>query len=309
MKERLLKSIADAEVSGKAVLIRGDLDVEDRENPRVQSVRSVVRLVVNKGAVGVKVIGHRETDYFICDDLRLDFPGVEFDDQLRVDPGEKANDKEFARKLSEGWDVYVNESFAVSHRKHASLDALPRVMRAMGKEVYAGPRLIREMEMLDQVLTRQGVKLLAAAGVKENKIEEIKKLEPKFDTILVGGRLPLMGGLTSPKMRLATLREDGLDIDDETIRLFKVEIDQAETIVAAGVMGKYEEEGAEKGTKEILEAICASSAYKVAGGGDIETAIGKYDLSEKFDWISVGGGAMLEYLASGTLPGIEALVQ
>ena len=307
MKERLLKNIADADLSGKTVLIRGDLDVEDRENPRVQSVRSVVRLVINRGAIKVKVIGHRETDYFICDDLRRDFSGVEFDDQLRADPGEKANDTEFARKLGEGWDVYVNESFAVSHRKHASLDALPRLMRATGGEVYAGPRMIREMEMLDQALTRPGTRLLVAAGIKENKIEEINKLEPKFDVILVGGKLPLMGGLTGPKMRLAKLREDGLDIDDETIRLFKVEIDQAETIVAAGVMGRYEEEGASQGTKEILEAIAGSSAYKIAGGGDIETAIGTYNLSEKFDWISVGGGAMLEYLATGTLPGIEAL--
>ena len=106
---------------------------------------------------------------------------------------------------------------------------------------------------------------------------------------------------------MAKLREDGLDIDEETIRLFKVEIDQAETIVAAGVMGKYEDEKAMKGTKEVLEAIAQASAYKLAGGGDIEAAISKFGLAHKFDWISVGGGAMLEYLAAGSLVGMEAV--
>jgi len=58
----------------------------------------------------------------------------------------------------------------------------------------------------------------------------------------------------------------------------------------------------------VLMAIANNNrAYKVAGGGDIEMAISKYGLTSKFDWISVGGGAMLQYLATGTLPGIEAL--
>jgi 3-phosphoglycerate kinase len=75
-------------------------------------------------------------------------------------------------------------------------------------------------------------------------------------------------------------------------------------------MGKYEDPGAVAGTKAILEAIANNEkAYKVAGGGDIETAISTYGLTEKFDWISVGGGAMLEFLATGTLVGIEAVRQ
>ena len=74
-------------------------------------------------------------------------------------------------------------------------------------------------------------------------------------------------------------------------------------------MGKYEDENASRGTKEILEAIANSGAYKVAGGGDIEAAISKFGLSEKFDWISVGGGAMIEFLTKKTLPGVQSLMQ
>ncbi len=57
----------------------------------------------------------------------------------------------------------------------------------------------------------------------------------------------------------------------------------------------------------VFNAIASSSAFKIAGGGDAEAAITEFGLNERFDWISVGGGAMLEFLAKGTLPGIEAL--
>ena len=73
-------------------------------------------------------------------------------------------------------------------------------------------------------------------------------------------------------------------------------------------MGKYEEEGHRQGTKRIFEAIANAGAFKIAGGGDTETALSMFNLKDKFDWISVGGGAMLEFLTKKTLPGIEALL-
>jgi phosphoglycerate kinase len=72
-------------------------------------------------------------------------------------------------------------------------------------------------------------------------------------------------------------------------------------------MGIYEDERDIEGTRIIAEAIANSRALRIAGGGDTETAINFLGLKEKFDWISSGGGAMLEFLAEGTLPGIEAL--
>jgi phosphoglycerate kinase len=61
------------------------------------------------------------------------------------------------------------------------------------------------------------------------------------------------------------------------------------------------------GTEKIFKVVADSSAFKVAGGGDTEKAIATLALSDKFDWISVGGGAMLEFLSKKTLPGIEIL--
>lgn len=293
-----LPSISEVEVAGKAVLVRGDLDVEDGENPRVDAVREVIKRLSDEGAGKIRVIGHRETNFDICIQLRGEFPEVEFDDQLRVDPGEKADDEEYAKKLAEGWDVYVNEAFATSHRKHASIDALPRWMKKNKRWVCLGMRFEKEIEMLSLVWDKPGRRVLVIGGVKiEDKQKFAENMKDKFAAVLKGGLLPGV-----------ILRPDGLDIADETINKYGEEISTAEVILAAGVMGKYEDPGAVKGTKSVLEAIANNEkAYKVAGGGDIETAISTYGLTEKFDWISVGGGAMLEYLAMGTLVGIEAL--
>jgi len=309
-----LLSISEIEVAGKAVLVRGDLDVEDGENPRTESIRVIVNLLIRDSAKRIKVIGHRETNFDICGQLRKEFPGVEFDDQLRADPGEKTNDEGYAIKLAEGWDVYINEAFATSHRKHASIDTLPRWMKKNNKPVLLGLRFEKEIEMLSLItppnpplnlrggnlkggVNSQGRKILIIGGAKAgDKAKYADTLENKFAAVLRGGLLPG-----------AKLRADGLDISDEEIERFKTEIEKAGTIVVAGPMGKFEDSGAEEGTREIFTAIAGSRAYKVAGGGDTGAALKKFGLTEKFDWISVGGGAMLEYLAMGTLVGIEAV--
>ncbi len=290
--------VRNLDVSGKKVLVRGDFDVDDGDNPRVRSVVEMVKFLLERGAAKIRVIGHRETDYPICDDMRKLFPGVEFDDSMRKNPGEKANDEIFARELAEGWDVYVNEAFATSHRKHASIVALPTVMKQMGRQVALGLRFEIEMQKLMLVWEKQGKKVLVIGGVKvDDKEKFAEDMRDKFTAILKGGLLPGVN-----------LREDGLDLAAETITEYEREISQADVILAAGVMGKYEDENASEGTKRTLTAVANSHAYKVAGGGDIEMAISAYGLTEKFDWISVGGGAMLVYLGTGSLVGIDALV-
>lgn len=298
MKPPAPQLLRNVDLTGKKVLIRGDLDVDDGDNPRVRSVIEVVKYGQEHGAEKIKVMGHRETDYLICNDLREIFPGVEFDDTLRNNPGEKTNNAEFAKELVSGWDVYVNEAFATSHRKHASLVAVPEVMKAEGKTVCAGLRFEQELLKLSQVWSRPGRRVLVIGGVKvEDKQKFAEEMRDKFAEILKGGLLPG-----------AQLRSDGLDLAETAISRYEQAIGSADVILAAGVMGKYEEENASMGTRRILEAIANNSfAYKVAGGGDIEMAISRFGLTEKFEWISVGGGAMLVFLGTGTLVGLEAL--
>jgi phosphoglycerate kinase len=298
MKMRI-STVKDLEVVGKKVLVRGDFDVDDGDNPRAESIRQIARYLQEKEAKAIRIIGHTDTKYDLVGELAKEFPEVDFFSGVRLDPREKENSMDYARELSESWEVYINESFAVSHRMHASLVSVPKVIREKGGQVGIGLRFEKEMEELDLIWEKTGKRILVIGGTKvEDKSRFAEKMGDRFSAVLKGGLLPGVD-----------LRPDGLDISDATIENYVKIIAEAEVILAAGVMGKYEDQGAAKGTKSVLEAIANNDqAYKVAGGGDIEMAISSYGLTEKFDWISVGGGAMLEYIASGTLPGIEALV-
>ncbi len=287
-----LPMITSGQVAGMSVIVRADLEADSELDLRFKATKSLVDFLQAKNATTIKVIGHKGAVW------QVPALGVTVNYNLRADLREEANSVELASELAEGFDVYINEAFAVSHRQHTSVDALPRLMKRHGKPVYLGPRFIKEVEMLSQVLTNPGKKVLVVGGAKvEDKKEAAQKLQSKFDVVLKGGLLPG-----------AELREDGLDISDEAIADFKKQIADAGVIVTAGAMGKFEDDSAQKGTQEILQVIANSSTYKVAGGGETEKAITKYHLTDKFDWISVGGGAMLEFLAADTLPGIEAVL-
>jgi 3-phosphoglycerate kinase len=109
------------------------------------------------------------------------------------------------------------------------------------------------------------------------------------------------------KIIVGNLIMDKEDITLNTIERFTKEILKAKTIVLAGVLGKFEDEGHSQGTRNVFQAVVNSKSFKIVGGGDSLLALNKYNLVDKFDWISVGGGAMLEFLTKKTLPGIESL--
>jgi len=73
-------------------------------------------------------------------------------------------------------------------------------------------------------------------------------------------------------------------------------------------MGNFYDKRYGTGTKEIAQAVVESGAFSVVGGGDTEVALARFGLEKKISFISSGGGAMLEFLAEGTLPGIKAIV-
>ena len=105
----------------------------------------------------------------------------------------------------------------------------------------------------------------------------------------------------------AKLTETGLDITEESAGMFADKIMRAGTVVWNGPMGKYEDGKHSIGTEIIAKAINETKAYTVVGGGDTEAALTAFGLESGIDWISGGGGAMLDYLANGTLPFLEAV--
>lgn len=312
-----LPKITDTDVTGKRVLLRLDLDTKpDVNDLRVKSSFETLDYLKDK-ASEIIILAHRgRPDGKFDESLSLkpfqqifDKWGAVVSENLRFDNGEEENDPEFAKKLASLGDVYINDAFGSSHRNHASIVGLPKLLPH-----FAGFHLASEVLNLSKVFSPERPLVVLISGIKKDKLEMIKPLSDLADKVLVGGRLPdFLGDNTesvrtqSGKIIVGNLVMDKEDITLNTIEKFKEEISKAKTIVLAGVLGKYEDDGHSQGTKEVFSAIAASLAYKIVGGGDSLTAIQKYNLTEKFDWISVGGGAMLDFLKDKTLPGIEAL--
>jgi phosphoglycerate kinase len=319
----VLPKLSEEKVKGKSVLLRLDLDV-GIDTSRIESAKETLNFLVENSAKTI-IIGHKGRpegtrveslslrglipvlSNLIGQEVIFEGKGnIVLKENLRFDPGEETNDENFAKKLASLADVYVNEAFAVSHRAHASIVGVPKYLPHA-----AGFRFIEEVANLSKVIeSSKRPVIVLISGIKEDKVEMAKELAEKVDKVLVGGKLPKYFGDVNPnpkKIIIGDLTLDGADITLDSAQRFKAEIAKAGTIVLAGVLGKYEEEDCRQGTKEVFRAVSQAGAYKVAGGGDTEAALTMLDLTKKFDWISVGGGAMLEFLASGTLPGIKAL--
>lgn len=240
-------------------------------------------------------------------------------ENLRFNPGEEINDPDFAHKLASLASIYVNEAFASSHRNHASITGVPKILPH-----FAGFRLEKEVEELSKVLEKpQRPLAVVIGGAKiETKLPLISKMHGFADYVLVGGELAaetktilkVEHEKTQRKSKLiaADLTEDGLDISQQSISEFKLAINTAKTIVWNGPMGKISSLSgqnlpSEKGTRELANLIVQSSAHTIVGGGDTVGFLKKEMLLPKFSFVSTGGGAMLEFLAGEKLPGLEAL--
>lgn len=99
----------------------------------------------------------------------------------------------------------------------------------------------------------------------------------------------------------------GLDIGPETLAVYCTKLDRAKTILWNGPMGLFENAHYAKGTMGIAQALSTNTGYTLVGGGDSVAAVKKSGVASKMDHVSTGGGASLEYIEQGSLPGIQAL--
>lgn len=230
-------------------------------------------------------------------------------ENLRFDPREEACDLGYARELKKMGDVYVNEAFA-SYRPAVSTTILPTLLPSV-----AGLRFGEEVERLTAVRRNPEKPCIAImGGAKVNdKLPVIRALATKVNYVLVGGKL--VQEIRTQKLNLPEnvmvggLSEDGLDIMPETTQAWKGLISQAKTIIWNGPVGRFEEAGNDQ-TEIVARMILGTEATIVIGGGNTIDALNHYGLLEEAErkaFVSVGGGAMLEFLEKGTLPTIEAL--
>lgn len=315
-----LPKVTDLNVAGKRVLLRLDLDTKPDENDlRIKAAKETLNYLFSQKAK-IIIIAHKgRPDGKVDKDLSLksfeplfSYWEAEIKENLRFNPGEEANDETFAKELASWGDVYVNEAFASSHREHASIVGVPKLLPHAG-----GYHFLAEVENLSKVFEPKRPLTFVISGIKEDKLPYVKEFEKFADKILVGGRLPDHMGdekLVSVRSRgeaekviVGNLIMDKEDITIHTIERFEKEVEKSAMTVVSGPLGKYEDEGHRQGTERVFKAIAESGAYKIAGGGDTEAALTLLNLEKEFDWISVGGGAMLEFLSKRTLPGIEAI--
>ena len=263
-------------------------------------------------------------------------------ENLRSNPGEEANDEAFAKSLAELGDIYVNDAFAVSHRAHASIVTIPKFLPH-----FAGLQMEQEIAHLSKSFSPSAPSILVLGGAKfETKLPVISKFLTIVDHVVIGGALAnnfyksmgyeigsslvdaaadisaLVGnskiivpgfvivenekGHETKKAADVARGDKIVDIAPEGLQEHASLFADAKFVLWNGPMGNYEN-GFTDGSKKIVEMISQSGAESIVGGGDSVALVEELGLAEKFGFLSTGGGAMLEYLAQGTIPGIDAL--
>ena len=340
------RSVRDADIAGKRVLVRSDLNVpleggRIADETRIQASLPTLQLLLERDAGEVTVCSHLgrpkgEDPAFsirpVADRLQELLP----DDRLRVlentrfNPGETKNDPGFAQELADDNDLFVQDAFGSVHRAHASTVGVAQLL-----PTYAGLLLERELTELGKLLgdVERPFVLISGGAKVDDKLGVLKNLGGKADAVLVGGKMAEQIRTDNPLPFDVVLPVDvvaasdfaadaeakvvpydalpdgwlGLDIGPETRELFAQHISQARTIFWNGPMGVFEWPRFAEGTKAIAEAVASSGGYSVVGGADSARALSELGLAEKVSWLSTGGGAALELLEGKDLPGVSVI--
>ncbi|MBI4991627.1 MAG: phosphoglycerate kinase [Candidatus Harrisonbacteria bacterium] len=232
-------------------------------------------------------------------------------ENLRFLEEEADNNEILAEHLASIGNIYVNDAFAVSHRANASVVAITKYIKS-----YAGFGLESEIKNLSRVMTapKQPLAVILGGLKIEDKMQVIDNLKDRTVSFLVGGALTseILDQLKSPKIILPVdfKKDDGeiKDIGRKTANFFQKEIAKAQTIIWNGPVGDINKNKFSHGTKAVAQAVVKNKkAFKVVGGGETVMFLKKLKLDKKINFISTGGGAMLDFLAGKVLPGIKAL--
>lgn len=274
-------------------------------------------------------------------------PGVELMENLRFNAGEEANSEAFVAQLVQGFDMYVNDAFGAAHRAHASVSGPPKTLpSAAGRLLQREVEVLGEMRNHPKrpfIAVLGGAKVSDKLGVIEALLSTVDALVIgggmcftflaakgmpvgrsicELDQVAVCKRL-----LDGPKQ--IHLPEDivgldaegnyatfgvrlpdgakGLDIGPGSAAAFTDVIMDARTVFWNGPMGMFEDSRFAAGTKTVAQAVADTKAFTVVGGGDSAAALAQFGLDDQVDHVSTGGGASLEYLELGDLPGLAAL--
>jgi phosphoglycerate kinase len=279
-------------------------------------------------------------------------------ENLRFHPGEKANDREFAARLTEPYNHYVNDAFGTAHRAHASVEAAAR--RYPKERKAAGFLMEREVAALDRVVEDPEQPFVAVVGGAKvsTKTAPLEALVGRVSSLLIGGGMAntffLAQGIEvgrslveeemveTARSVLAAAAERGIefvlpsdvvvadavdnprrvevvacdaipadmmvvDIGPEARARYREVLSSSRTVFWNGPMGVFEIAEFSAGTLAVAEAMAASPAFTVVGGGESVMAVRQAGVIGDIDHVSTGGGASLQFITGESMPALAAL--
>ncbi len=269
--------------------------------------------------------------------------GVVLLENIRFDKGEEKNNLKFAKLLASFGDIYINEAFSVSHRNHASIVGVPKYIPTYAGQLFRREveRLSRALH------PQKPFVVIVGGSKFDTKFALLKKFVSRADAVFVGGVLANtflaahdleVGKSLFEKKALGDIKKHFLlskkimlpfdvrlgdkgktasafdigksdsiyDVGPETIGVLGDIVRDAKTILWNGPLG-YLEGGHDKSTRDLLRILSRVNGDVIIGGGDTLEVVDEMRIGKSFFHVSTGGGAMLDFLADGSLPGIVAI--
>lgn len=307
-----------------------------------ESIKPVAELLI-KTLYDVKFIEGTDIEKIRTETDALALGDIALLENSRLFNGETDNTPTCARNFASLGEVFINDAFSVSHREHASVVGVTNYLLS-----YFGPTFIKEVTHLTYASHPEKPALLIIGGAKiSTKLDLIKHYLDQGVYVFIGGAMvhnilkekgyEIGKSFYDPNYKMTesfydhpliltpldVVLEDGsevkvnevkangiiVDCGKETLKMLDSEITKAHTIIVNGPLGLYEK-GFVYGTEHMMTSVAnAINAKTYIGGGDTVEVAEKAHVISKMSFVSLGGGAMLEYLANGTLPGIDAVTK
>jgi phosphoglycerate kinase len=266
-------------------------------------------------------------------------------ENVRKYPEEEKNDPGFVRELASLADIYVNDDFTTAHRVHASIVGVPALLpsyaglnfereysflsQALGAPapslaIIGGAKPETKIPLIATLTAKMtdvfiaGVSAnvvwqsrglsIGTSATTDDGIPEVAVVNAAQNTYLPSDVriVDAEGDLKVVAPDKVTKNAAIVDAGPQTLRELSDLIDDASFILWNGPLGEYEK-GYTESTHALAHLLAKSGKRVIIGGGDTVTAITRLNLDDAFTFVSTAGGAMIDFLAHGTLPGIEAL--
>jgi 3-phosphoglycerate kinase len=344
--EQTLEDIIELRKRGAIIILLGHLGRPNGQVKLSLSLKPIARWYEKRLGVKVEFVRDPTCDSAFDKMKYLESESVLMIENLRFWKGEENNSTKFAKQLARFGDLYINNAFGVSHRKHASVHAITKLLPS-----YAGSILVNEVKRLSDARKHPFVFVLG--GVKlETKIPTLMNLGKDADTILVGGAVAIAmisidqkkilyvdenklsrKDLSLAKLALKKFKSkiilpvDYICCRDKKIKIIQASnLETSDSIIDIGPSTNrlfsssiksakcvvfngamgLLEKNSQEGTIAIAKAV-NTKQQSIVGGGDTVGFLQSKKLLNNFEFVSTGGGAVLTFLAGERMPGVEVL--